>query len=44
MTMKMPEFDRYGRYVEDPCYGCEAESCAECPREDKMRRRSEYWY
>lgn len=27
-----PEFDKYGRYVESPCYGCDLFDCSFCPR------------
>ena len=26
------EFDRFGRYIEDSCFGCELERCDWCPR------------
>lgn len=28
-----PEFDKYGRYIESPCYGCECQDCSICPKE-----------
>lgn len=30
-----PEFDRHGRYIESPCYGCDLDDCRYCPRENK---------
>lgn len=33
--MKLQEFDRFGRYIESPCYGCEMEDCRYCPREER---------
>jgi len=30
-----PEFDKHGRYIESPCYGCELPDCRFCPRENK---------
>ena len=32
---KLPEFDKYGRYIESPCYGCEIDDCRLCDREEK---------
>lgn len=26
------EFDKYGRYIEDSCYGCFLDDCSHCPR------------
>ena len=37
----MNEFDRYGRYIEDPCYGCDEQDCSQCPREERIRIMSE---
>jgi len=28
----MEEFDKYGRYIESPCFGCDMEDCRYCPR------------
>lgn len=30
-----PEFDKHGRYIESPCYGCELPDCSFCPRDCK---------
>ena len=30
-----PEFDKHGRYIESPCYGCDQPDCSLCPREHK---------
>ena len=27
------EFDRYGRFIESPCFGCELTDCSLCLRE-----------
>lgn len=32
---KFPEFDKHGRYIESPCYGCDLPDCSFCPRERK---------
>lgn len=29
------EFDKFGRYIESPCYGCYMPDCRRCPRDDK---------
>lgn len=31
---EMKEFDKYGRYIESPCFGCELEDCRYCPRDE----------
>ena len=33
--IEIKEFDKYGRYIESPCYGCELDDCRFCPRENK---------
>lgn len=30
----IPEFDKHGRYIESPCYGCDLPDCSHCPREN----------
>ena len=27
-----PEFDKHGRYIESPCYGCDLPDCSSCPK------------
>ena len=32
---KIPEFDKHGRYIESPCYGCDLDDCRHCPRNEQ---------
>lgn len=32
---KLPEFDKHGRYIESPCFGCDLPDCSICPRSDR---------
>ena len=36
-----PEFDKHGRYIESPCYGCDLDNCQYCPRENKEKEYEE---
>lgn len=29
----LPEFDKYGRFIESPCYRCDINNCSHCPKE-----------
>lgn len=31
------EFDKHGRYIESPCYGCDMDDCRFCPRDKEDR-------
>ena len=36
-----PEFDKHGRYIESPCYGCDLPDCSHCPRESDNKEIDE---
>lgn len=36
------EFDKFGRYIESPCYGCDLDDCRFCPRENKEKYENLY--
>lgn len=37
-----PEFDKHGRYIESPCYGCDQPDCRFCPKELAFKKVSDY--
>lgn len=36
------EFDKYGRYIESPCFGCDMDDCKNCPRIKQQEEETNY--